>query len=174
MPISQNRGDYTMMFSQKLMLTGVIVAALTGATTASAQTCFTAFGGSVHYQFAPSVAAFKATGIRNVAGVTFGSLAPCAGLTHWPLIGTEVSDKEKIVLGFRAMTVDAPGCGAVDLIVSLNQRTLSGQMQLHNDRNNFSNTTTLTHAPCVPVPSLAASAAPVTGGQKDEAGNSTP
>ena len=163
-----------MMFSQKLMFSSVIAAVLAGTTTASAQTCFTAFGGTIHYQFASSVAAFKAIGIRNVAGVTFGALSPCAGLTHWPLVGTEVSDKEKIVLGFRAMTVDAPGCGAVDLIVSLSPRTLSGQLQLHNDRNNFSNTTTLTQAPCVPVPLLATRAAPVTGGQKDEAGNSTP
>jgi len=68
--------------------------------------------------------------------------------------------------------VDAPGCGAVDLIVSLNRLTLSGQLQLHNDRNNFSNTSTLTPAPCVAVPLLANQAAPVASGQKDQAGNS--
>ena len=163
-----------MMFSQKLMVGGIIAATFAGVTTASAQTCFTAFGGTIHYQFALSVAAFKAPGIRNVAGVTFGALSHCAGQTHWPLVGTEVSDREKIVLGFRAMTVDAPGCGAVDYIVSLSPGTLNGPLQLHNDRNNFSNTSTLTPAPCVPVPLLAARAAPVTGGQKDQAGNGGP
>ena len=77
-----------MMFSQKLMLSGIITAALAGATTASAQTCFTAFGGSIHFQFASSVKAFKAAGIRDAAGVIFGALQPCAGLTHWPIVGT--------------------------------------------------------------------------------------
>jgi hypothetical protein len=159
------------MFSRKLILCGVIAVALAGADTASAQTCFTAFGGSIHFQFSPSVAAFKAPGIRSVAGVTFGALAPCAGLTHWPLVGTNVSDREKIVLGFRAMTVDAADCGAVDVIASLRRSNLTGPLQLHNDRNNFSNTNTLTPAPCVAVPAFAASAAPVGAGQKDQTGN---
>jgi hypothetical protein len=70
------------------------------------------------------------------------------------------------------MTVDAAGCGAVDEIAALSPTTLSGPFQLHNDRNNFSNTNTLTPAPCVPVPLLAAQAAPAAAGQKDPAGNS--
>ena len=76
------------------------------------------------------------------------------------------------MLGYRAMTVDAAGCGAVDEIAALNPSTLSGPFQLHNDRNNFSNTSTLTPAPCAAVPLLANQAAPVASGQKDQAGNS--
>ena len=106
-------------------------------------------------------------------GVVFGALAACAGQTHWPLVGTAVANNKVVVLGFRAMTVDAAGCGAVDEIAALSPTTLSGPFQLHNDRNNFSNTNTLTPAPCVPVPSLAAQAAPAVAGQKDTAGNST-
>jgi hypothetical protein len=159
-----------MMFSQKLMFSGIIAAALACATTASAQTCFTAFSGSIHYQFASSARAFQATGTRNVAGVIFGALQPCAGLTHWPLVGTEVSDQQTIVLGFRAMTVDAANCGAVDFIIPLSQNTLTGPLQLHNDRTNSSNTDTLIPAPCVSVPLQAAPAA----AEKDKFGNSVP
>jgi hypothetical protein len=66
--------------------------------------------------------------------------------------------------------VDAAGCGAVDEIAALSPTTLSGPFELHNDRNNFSNTNTLMPAPCVPVPLLASQAAP--DGQTDPAGNS--
>lgn len=163
-----------MLFSRPLhmLMAGVTAAALVNATAASAQTCFTAFGGSIHYQFTASAAVFKAPGTRSLAGVTFGALAGCAGLTHWPLVATEVSDRQKIVLGIRALTVDAAGCGAVDYIASVSQSGLSGPLQLHNDRNNFSNTSTLTPAPCAVVPLIATAAAAVAGGQKDKAGNS--
>jgi hypothetical protein len=158
---------------RSLLLAGVaIVPILAGAGPASAQACFTAFGGSVHYQFTLTPAQLKAPGIRNVAGVVFGALAACAGQTHWPLVGTAVANSRVVVLGYRAMTVDAAGCGAVDDIAALSPTTLSGPFQLHNDRNNFSNTSTLTPAPCVAVPLLAAEAAPGAAGQKDPAGNS--
>ena len=160
---------------KKLALRSIATATMLAvASAASAQTCFTAFGGSVHYQFTASVANFKQRGIRNVAGVVFGALSPCAGLTHWPLVGTEDSNGREVVLGFRAITVDAAGCGAVDEIASLNPSTLDGPLQLHNDRNNFSNTNALTLASCVTAPLLAAEAAPVARGQKDPGGNSLP
>jgi hypothetical protein len=148
------------------------VAMLAAGPLASAQTCFTAFGGSVHYQFAISPASMKQPGTKNVAGVVFGALAPCAGLTHWPVVGTVTSNEKIVVLGYRAMTVDASGCGAVDQIASLNPGNLNGPLQLHNDRNNFSNTSTLTAGPCVAVPLLVAEAATSEQARKDHAGNS--
>lgn len=154
------------------LFAGIAAASLAGAGAASAQTCFTAFGGSVRYQFSPSPAAFKAPGTRNVAGVTFGALSACAGQNHWPLIATEIADREKIVLGFRAMTVDAASCGAVDYIVALDPIKLAGPLQLHNDRNNFSNSGTLVSAACSPVPLVAARVAEAQQDRKDQAGNS--
>jgi hypothetical protein len=144
-----------------------------GATPASAQACFTSFGGTVHYQFSLTPAQLRAPGIHSTPGVVFGALAACAGQTHWPLVGTAVANNRVVVLGFRAMTMDAAGCGAVDEIAALNPTTLTGPFQLHNDRNNVSNTNTLTAAACVPVPLLAAQAAPTAAGQKDQAGNSS-
>jgi hypothetical protein len=128
---------------QKKLLTAGITAlpVMLGGAPASAQACFTAFGGSVHYQFS---------------------------------LTTAVANAKVVVLGYRAMTVDAAGCGAVDEIAPLSPSTLAGPLQLHNDRNNFSNTSTLTPAPCVAVPLLASQAAPVASGQKDQAGNSAP
>ncbi len=146
---------------------------LAASSATAAGTCFTAFGGSVHYQFAEPANSFKTPGIINVSGVTFGALSSCAGLTHWPLVGTAVSNGKTTVLAFRAMTVAATGCGAVDEIVSLNSTTLSGALQLHNDRNNFSNTTTLVQAACVSVPLLTAeSVTPEAQGKRpDQTGN---
>jgi hypothetical protein len=160
---------------QNSLLTAAVAVlpVLTAGAPASAQSCFTAFGGSVHYQFTLTPAALKAPGIRNVAGVVFGALAACAGQTHWPLVGTVVANPKVAVLGYRAMTVDAAGCGD-DEIAALNPSSLAGPFQLHNDRNNFSNTSTLTPAPCVAVPLLASQAAPTASGQKDQAGNSAP
>jgi hypothetical protein len=67
--------------------------------------------------------------------------------------------------------VDAPLAAARSTtFAALNPTTLSGPFELHNDRNNFSNTNTLMPAPCVPVPLLAGQAAPA--GQNDPAGNS--
>jgi hypothetical protein len=161
---------------RKSLLGGIAIMTLAGATAASAQQiCFTAFGRSTHFQFASSVPAFKAAGIRNVAGVMFGAgLIPCAGLTHWPLVGAEVSDRQKIVLGFRAMTVAARRCGALDFIVPLSQATLTGPLQVHNDRFDTSNISTLAPAACVPVPLVATQAVPLPEGQKDQFGNGAP
>jgi hypothetical protein len=138
---------------------------------ARADVCFTAFGGSIHHQFAGTIAAFRAIGTRNLAGVTFGTLSSCAGLTHWPLVGTEVANGRSIILGFRAMTVDVTGCGAVDNIVALNPRSLSGPLQLHNDRNNFSNSSTLVPAACVVPPLHGWAVAPLQQGEGDAGGN---
>jgi hypothetical protein len=43
----------------------------------------------------------------------------------------------------------------VDYIVPLSGKPLSGTAQLHNDRTNFGNTTTMTLAPCAsPLPAV--------------------
>ena len=74
-----------------------------------------------------------------------------------------------MILSFRAMTADAPNCGAVDYIVNLNAAGTSGPLQLHNDRANFSNTSTLAQAPCTsPVLNVAA---PLAAGHRDAVGN---
>jgi hypothetical protein len=136
-----------------------------------ADVCFTAFRGSVHYQFAGTTSAFRAIGTRNVAGVSFGAEARCAGLTHWPLVGTEVANGRSIVLGFREMQVDVTHCGAVDYIVALNPISLRGPLQLHNDRNNFSNSTTLVPAACLATPGQGSAVAPLQQGERDVGGN---
>lgn len=114
--------------------------------------CFTGFDGTVHYQF--SIKGHKSTDgeIGPFQGRVFGALVPCAGLDRWPLMATAVAAGGRIVLTFRAMTVDAVGCGAVDYLAALDAGTLSGPLYLHNARNQFSNTSTLVPAPCVEPP----------------------
>ncbi len=71
------------------------------------------------------------------------------------------------------MTADAAACGATDNLVSLTD-TLIGSLVLHNDRRNFSNTTTLVLARCLPVPSTNQAitfAAQPARGQQDSTGN---
>ncbi len=132
------------------------VAAASIATPAlTAQTCFTAFGGSVHYQFAAPVTAFTARGTRDIPGVLFGALSPCAGLSFWGVVGTATNDGTTTVLGLRDETADATGCGAVDVTISLSPSTLSGPLQLYNERTNFGNTSTLQRARCETPPATA-------------------
>jgi hypothetical protein len=156
--------------SLRIAATALGVLAALGAGPSSASTCFTGFGGTIHYQFTQNSSAFTSGGTRAVAGIEFGALSSCAGLARWPLIGAVQVDASGAVLGFRAMSVDATGCGAVDVIANLNTSTLSGPLQLHNDRTNFSNTSTLVLAPCV-VPPLAAELATAATADGDEAGN---
>jgi len=125
------------------------------------------FNGSVHLQLETTAAALKAPGTLSIGGRIFGALSPCAGLNQWPVIATKVTKGTQVILAYRAMTVDAAACGAVDEIANLAAATLSGPLQLHNDRNNFSNTTTLVAAPCA-NPLAKAAAAPA---GKDTQGN---
>jgi len=114
----------------------------------AAEVCFTTFGGGTHVQFKTTATRLKAAGEKALVGRIFGGLAPCAGLNQWPLTGVAIASGNQIILGFRASTVDAAGCGAVDYIVNLDATSLSGPLQLHNDRNNGSNTSTLNPAAC--------------------------
>jgi hypothetical protein len=135
---------------------GIIAAA----PMAHAVTCFSAFGGTVNYNFNLTTANFSTVGTYAAPGVTFGALSPCAGLSKWPVMGTLTVSKTSAVLAWRAETVDAAGCGAVDEIVGMTPGHLTGTLQLHNDRNNFSNTSAFTQTACL-TPAIADVARPL-------------
>src|SRR5215471_13364918 len=118
-------------------------------SAASADTCFTLFGGATNLQFKGAI---RNLGYHPLVGVTFNGLSPCAGLSHWAVSGAAYSEAGSIVLGYRVESADAANCGAVDFTATLDPATLSGPFQLHNDRTNFSNSGTLTKAGCVAVP----------------------
>jgi hypothetical protein len=126
------------------------VALLEGSASAANQ-CFGLFGNTVTVEVNGSVTSSSA-----LTGREFGALSSCAGLSAWPIIGSSFkSTSGAIVFAFRSMTVDASGCGAVDSIVALKGSPLSGTLQLHNDRNNFSNTTTMIQKSCPsPLPGI--------------------
>src|SRR5262252_84623 len=108
--------------SAKALLAGTaaIGLAVAGAPTTASELCFAAFGGSVHYQFETTVSALQTQGTQPLTGRVFGALRRCAGLSEWPLVGGSITTSNTVILGYRAMTVDASSCGAVDNIVSLN------------------------------------------------------
>jgi hypothetical protein len=159
---------------RKVLLAGVAgILGLIMSSFASAENCFTAFNGDVYYQFDITTAELKAKGTSTFGGRTFGKLVTCAGLNWWPITATKVRKGNKIILAFRAMTVDSNNCGAVDHIVTLNPVTLSGPLELHNDRKNFGNSSTLVPAACI-VPSSVASFATFGSGETDPQGNVMP
>jgi hypothetical protein len=85
-------------------------------------------------------------------GRVFGSLSSCDGLVSWPLVGSAHHSKtDGLVVAFRAFTVDANNCGAVDWIGKLSGKPLSGPFQLFNQRTNFGSTGTWTQVKC-PTP----------------------
>jgi len=133
-----------------------------------AEICFTAFEGTVHYQFSLQGRPPSGDGAFPLQGRVFGALVPCAGLGQWPVTGTLVVDGDQIVMGFRALTVDAASCGAVDYIVRLDPATLAGPLQLHNNRKDFSNESTLVPAACARPP------APIEPGQRRLGGGADP
>jgi hypothetical protein len=156
----------------RLFVGGIaVILCLAVSPRAWAEKCFTSFSGTVHIQLETTTAALQAQGTQSFGGRIFGSLSPCAGLNQWPVIATKVTKGTQVILAFRAMTVDAASCGAVDEIAKLASGTLSGPLQLHNDRNNFSNTSTLVPAACTNPAAAAALAAPA---GKDKQGNVVP
>jgi hypothetical protein len=130
-----------------------VAASIQFGTASAAQTCFTAFKGTIHYQFDGDVVS---AGNHALNGVEFGALSNCAGLRKWPMVGTAVNTPTALVLGWRSFTLDAAGCGAADFIVNLSPKTLAGPLQNHNDRTNVSKTDRLVHAPCITPPAAAA------------------
>jgi hypothetical protein len=133
----------------------------------AAQTCFTAFSGTVHYQFDGDV---TSPGNHPLNGVEFGALSHCASLTKWPLTGTAINTKAALVFAWRAFNVDAADCGATDYIANLSPKTMGGSLQNHNDRTNKSNSSSMVHAACVAPPAAAAAPAIPHNG-KDANGN---
>lgn len=109
--------------------------------------CFTAFSGSVTFVFQKPVT----NTTYAVKGRVFGALSSCFGLSAWPVVGSSFKSGGNVVVAFRSFTVDAPTCGATDWITNLSGSPLSGPADLHNDRTNFSNSTTLTQVSCSDV-----------------------
>jgi hypothetical protein len=149
------------LFPIALALGAMILAPVAGARAdgrekgAKENFCLSAFDGTVRYQFTIEFEEHNATEIV-LKGRTFGALASCAGLSEWPLIGTLLPlGKTSSTLGWRAFTVDADNCGAVDFIVAFDNNTGTGSLQLHNDRNNFGNTSTVTEVACSTGPAQA-------------------
>jgi len=109
--------------------------------------CFQVFNG-VYIRFNESV---TNTTVAH-RGRTWGALSGCAGLVGWPIVGSShLSKTDGLVLEYRAFTVDANNCGAVDFIGTLKGKPLSGPFQLFNQRTNFGSTGTWTEVAC-PTP----------------------
>lgn len=160
-----------MKHTRRLTAAGLSLLASLASTSSFASTCFTAFGGTTHFQFVGQPSTFTVAGARPVVGVVFGQLARCAGLSHWPLIGAVNVDASSAVLGFRVMTADAASCGGTDITVNINPATLSGPMQSFNERANFGNSSTLVSAACIAAPSVAAAADAAQAAGRDSMGN---
>jgi hypothetical protein len=114
----------------------------------AAPQCFQPFSG-VYIRFEQPVT--DSTVARN--GRVFGALSSCAGLSSWPVVGNSYHSKvDGVVVAFRAFTVDANNCGAVDWIGTLSGKPLSGPFQLFNERTNFGNSGTWTAVACPKPP----------------------
>ncbi len=104
----------------------------------AAPQCFKVFRG-VYVRFEQPVT--TTTTAQN--GRTWGALSSCAGLSSWPVVGSSHrSKKDGLILAFRAFTVDADTCGAVDFIGTLEGKPLSGPFQLFNQRAGSGNSGT--------------------------------
>jgi len=131
----------------------------------AAPQCFSPFSG-VYIRFEQPVT--DSAVARN--GRVFGALTSCAGLSSWPVVGNSYHSKtDGLVVAFRAFTVDAGSCGAVDWIGTLSGKPLSGPFQLFNERTNFGNSGTWTQVTCPKPPEEKAH--PTAG--VDPLGNST-
>ena len=131
----------------------------------AAPQCFSPFSG-VYIRFEQPVT--DSAVARN--GRVFGALSSCAGLSSWPVVGNSYHSKtDGLVVAFRAFTVDAGNCGAVDWIGTLSGKPLSGPFQLFNQRTNFGNSGTWTQVTCPNPPEEKAH--PTAG--VDPLGNST-
>lgn len=123
------------------------VALLSPCMAMAAPQCFQLFSG-VYVRFSQPVTA-AATAKK---GRTWGALSSCAGLSSWPVVGSSyLSKTDGIVLAYRAFTVDANTCGAVDFIGTLSGKPLSGPFQLFNQRTNSGSSGTWTEIQC-PTP----------------------
>ena len=118
----------------------------------AAPQCFQVFSG-VYVRFEQPVTNYETA----KKGRTWGALSSCDGLVSWPVIGSShFSKTDGLTLAYRAMTVDANNCGAVDFIGTLSGKPLSGPFQLFNQRTNFGGTGTWTEITCPKPPRVGA------------------
>ncbi len=158
--------------TRRLTATSLGLLASLASTPSFASTCFTSFGGTIHFQFVGQPTTFTIAGVRPVAGVVFGQLTECAGLQHWPIVGAVTVNATSAVLGVRLMTADKLECSGTDVTANLNTATLSGPAQTFNDRANFGNSTTLVPAACIAAPSnIVAAEGAVQSAGRDSMGN---
>jgi hypothetical protein len=133
------------------------VALLTPGMALAGPQCFQLFSG-VYVRFEQPVT--TTTVARN--GRTWGALSSCDGLSSWPVVGNSYhSKKDGIVVAFRAFTVDANTCGAVDFIGTMSGKVLSGPFELYNQRTNSGGSGTWTEIKCPTPPGN--DAKPITG-----------
>jgi hypothetical protein len=113
----------------------------------AAPQCFQVFSG-VYVRFEQPITLTETA----QEGRTWGALSPCDGLVSWPVVGSSHrSKKDGLTLAYRAFTVDANTCGAVDFIGTLKGNPLSGPFELFNQRTNFGSSGTWTEITC-PTP----------------------
>ena len=125
----------------------LVGAALLAPMALAAPQCFSPFSG-VYIRFEQPVT--DSSVARN--GRVWGALSSCDGLSSWPVVGNSYhSNADGLVVAFRAFTVDANNCGAVDWIGTLKGKPLSGPFELFNQRTNFGNSGTWTEITC-PTP----------------------
>jgi hypothetical protein len=129
------------------------IAVLVGAALLSpgvalaAPQCFQVFSG-VYVRFEQPITETETA----QEGRTWGALSSCDGLVSWPVVGSSHhSKKDGLTLAYRAFTVDANACGAVDFIGTLKGKPLSGPFELFNQRSNFGSSGTWTEIAC-PTP----------------------
>ena len=114
--------------------------------------CLAGFNGRVTWAFnLMQLFPFSGSSGGPVTGRSFGTnLAPCRTNGNFPLDGTMTLDgPNQLVIGFIVHAVNPPtSCGSIELKIVLNLTTLSGPLGLHNARNNFDNTTTVSLISC--------------------------
>ena len=134
--------------------------------SASARQCFSLFGGADTVEINTSV-----TDSGPLNGREFGTDETDCGLAAFPIIGSAFkSSNGNIIFAFRSMTANDSNCGAVDFVVPLSGKPLSGTAQLRNDHNDFTNSTTMTQITCPKkLPGAEPSEAPSNG--RDNQGN---
>jgi hypothetical protein len=142
---------------QRLIAVFLSALVLSPSLALAAPQCFQPFTG-VYIRFEQPVTSTEAA----LTGRVWGALSSCDGLVSWPVVGSShFSKTDGLTIAFRAFTVDATVCGAVDYIGTLSGTPLTGPFQLFNQRTNFGNTGTWTEVACPKPPAKGAAPAGV-------------
>ncbi|MCG6941444.1 MAG: hypothetical protein LJE69_09355 [Thiohalocapsa sp.] len=110
--------------------------------------CLSAFDGDVLYEINVGENIADTDIGPSITGRVSGNLAPCAGLGAWPFEGSWLLLGDTVAVAFRAMTVDALGCGAVDTMMVMDSASYEGTLELYNSRSDFANTSTVQKIDC--------------------------